>query len=137
MPDRVLSDETDQQLTAARRLLGDLQVELATVPATAADAATLADSVRQLDELFLLVVVGEFNAGKSAFINALLGSKVLDEGRHPDHRTDSPHPLRRDDLERTARLRHPRRHGARRLPQETSTSSTRRAPTRSSASTSA
>jgi small GTP-binding protein len=83
LPDRVLSDESDQQLTAARRLLGDLQVELAKVPATVGDAATLADSVRQLDELFLLVVVGEFNAGKSAFINALLGTKVLDEGVTP------------------------------------------------------
>ncbi len=83
MPDRVLSEEADRQLTAARRLLGDLQVELATVPATTADAATLTESVRQLDELFLLVVVGEFNAGKSAFINALLGRKVLDEGVTP------------------------------------------------------
>ncbi len=53
------------------------------MPATAADAATLAESVRQLDELFLLVVVGEFNAGKSAFINALLGRAVLDEGVTP------------------------------------------------------
>ena len=83
MPDRVLSEQTDQQLTAARRLLVDLQVELASVPATAEDAATLAESVRQLDELFLLVVVGEFNAGKSAFINALLGRTVLDEGVTP------------------------------------------------------
>ena len=32
--------------------------------------------IEQLDELFLLVVVGEFNAGKSAFINALLGQRV-------------------------------------------------------------
>jgi small GTP-binding protein len=31
----------------------------------------------------LLVVVGEFNAGKSAFINALLGQKVLQEGVTP------------------------------------------------------
>ena len=76
LPDRVLSDETDRQLTEARRMLADLQVELATVPASSPDAATLAESVRQLDELFLLVVVGEFNAGKSAFINALLGSRV-------------------------------------------------------------
>ncbi len=83
LPDRVLSEQTDQQLTAARRLLGDLQVALASVPATAADASTLAESVRQLDELFLLVVVGEFNAGKSAFINALLGRAVLDEGVTP------------------------------------------------------
>ena len=83
LPDRVLSEQTDQQLTAARRLLSDLQVELASVPATGPDATTLAESVRQLDELFLLVVVGEFNAGKSAFINALLGTSVLDEGVTP------------------------------------------------------
>jgi small GTP-binding protein len=83
LPNRILNVETDQQLTAARRLLGELQVELATVPATAADAATLAELVRQLDELFLLVVVGEFNAGKSAFINALLGARILDEGVTP------------------------------------------------------
>jgi hypothetical protein len=31
------------------------------LPAT----TTLANSIRQLDDLFLLVVVGEFNAGKS------------------------------------------------------------------------
>ena len=83
MPDRVLSEQTDQQLTAARRLLVDLQIELASVPATAGDAATLGESVRQLDELFLLVVVGEFNAGKSAFINALVGRAVLEEGVTP------------------------------------------------------
>lgn len=34
----------------------------------------------QLEELFLLVVVGEFNAGKSAFLNAMLGKKYLKEG---------------------------------------------------------
>lgn len=78
MPDRLLTDETDQQLTLARRVLADLQVELATVPATASDGATLAESVRQLDELFLLVVVGEFNAGNSACINALVGATILE-----------------------------------------------------------
>jgi small GTP-binding protein len=36
-----------------------------------------------LDDLFLLVVVGEFNAGKSACINALLGQKLLKEGVTP------------------------------------------------------
>jgi small GTP-binding protein len=56
---------------------------LAAVPATSDDASTLAASVRQLDELFLIVVVGEFNAGKSAFINALLGAHVLEEGVTP------------------------------------------------------
>ncbi len=83
MPNRVLTDKADELLTSARRVLADLRVELATVPATSEDAATLAESIRQLDELFLLVVVGEFNAGKSAFINALLGSRVLEEGVTP------------------------------------------------------
>lgn len=43
----------------------------------------LRESSMQLDELFLLVVVGEFNAGKSALINAILGEKVLLEGVTP------------------------------------------------------
>jgi len=36
-----------------------------------------------MEELFLLVVVGEFNAGKTAFLNALLGEKLLTEGVTP------------------------------------------------------
>lgn len=43
----------------------------------------LHDALKQLDELFLLVVVGEFNSGKSTIINALLGSKFLAEGILP------------------------------------------------------
>jgi small GTP-binding protein len=50
------------------------------------DQDTLHRSISQLDELFLLVVVGEFNAGKSAFINALLGQPVLEEGVTPTTR---------------------------------------------------
>jgi ribosome biogenesis GTPase A len=37
----------------------------------------------QLSGLFLLVVAGEFNSGKSSFINALLGDRVLPEGVTP------------------------------------------------------
>jgi small GTP-binding protein len=36
-----------------------------------------------LTGLFLLVIAGEFNSGKSSFINALLGEKVLPEGVTP------------------------------------------------------
>lgn len=43
----------------------------------------MGDTIKQLDELFLLVVVGEFNSGKSAFINALLGDNYLEEGVTP------------------------------------------------------
>jgi hypothetical protein len=41
--------------------------------AAPADVDHLRRALQQLDELFLLVVVGEFNSGKSALINALLG----------------------------------------------------------------
>jgi len=37
----------------------------------------------QLAGLFLLVIAGEFNSGKSSFINALLGEAVLPEGVTP------------------------------------------------------
>jgi len=43
----------------------------------------LRKAIDQLDELFLIVAVGEFNAGKSALINAILGEKVLVEGVTP------------------------------------------------------
>ncbi len=37
----------------------------------------------QLDDLFLIVVAGEYNSGKSAFINALMGSEYLKTGITP------------------------------------------------------
>jgi small GTP-binding protein len=80
---RVLTPDAERQLAEARDALGDLRDLLARIPAADEDAATLAASIRQLDDLFLLVVVGEFNAGKSAFVNALLGQRVLDEGVTP------------------------------------------------------
>jgi small GTP-binding protein len=79
----VLSATAEQHLTEARQLLSELGDLLTRVPATESDARTLATSVRQLDDFFLLVVVGEFNAGKSAFINALIGGRVFDEGVTP------------------------------------------------------
>lgn len=47
------------------------------------DVARLRQALRQLDELFLMVFVGEFNSGKSALINALLGARYLKEGPTP------------------------------------------------------
>ncbi|KAF2077158.1 hypothetical protein CYY_001543 [Polysphondylium violaceum] len=45
---------------------------------------TLKEVSEQLkDSLFLLVVVGEFNSGKSSFLNALLGNTYLKEGITP------------------------------------------------------
>ncbi|KAB5557434.1 hypothetical protein DKX38_008343 [Salix brachista] len=41
------------------------------------------DAVSQIDEPFLLAIVGEFNSGKSTVINALLGKRYLNEGVVP------------------------------------------------------
>jgi small GTP-binding protein len=60
-----------------------LQLALTGFDVTSEDRRTLQKSLRQLDELFLLVAVGEFNSGKSAFINALLGESFLPEGVTP------------------------------------------------------
>ena len=79
----VLGGEHERLLREERRLLGDVRVVLAECGATPDDQAVLRSSVEQLDSLFLLVVVGEFNSGKSAFINALLGSRILEEGVTP------------------------------------------------------
>ncbi len=80
---RVLSDAQERLIADERAILARVVAALSGVDVTDEDRETLLRSVRQLDELFLLVVVGEFNAGKSAFINALLGRSVLAEGVTP------------------------------------------------------
>lgn len=80
---RVIAPDLQQQLNSGRELLAELRDALTRFNAAEADQAALAASIRQLDEFFLLVIVGEFNAGKSAFINALLGQRVLTEGVTP------------------------------------------------------
>lgn len=60
-----------------------LRSALARLDASADQQQALDQSIAQLDELFLLVVVGEFNAGKSAFINALIGQVLMKEGVTP------------------------------------------------------
>ena len=60
--------------TALARFGGDVDPE---------DLRRFREARDQLTGLFLLVVAGEFNAGKSSFINALLGERVLPEGVTP------------------------------------------------------
>jgi small GTP-binding protein len=80
---RLLAPIAEQQLADVRRQLAALRDRLVALPATEPDLATLSGSIRQLDELFMIVVVGEFNVGKSAFVNALLGERVFEEGVTP------------------------------------------------------
>ncbi len=79
----VLTKEHEALLKEERRIMNDLQMALVKFDVEPNDEESLRQSIQQLDELFLVVVVGEFNSGKSAMINALLGQKVLEEGVLP------------------------------------------------------
>ena len=79
----ILDERQRELLKEERSQLQTLTVALARFEAAPEDLDTLQRSLAQLDELFLLVVVGEFNSGKSAVINALLGQSLLEEGVTP------------------------------------------------------
>ncbi len=79
----VLQEQQRRLLQQERRIASELQTCLVGFEGADAFAATLRQVTDALDDLFLLVIVGEFNAGKSACINALLHEQVLEEGAIP------------------------------------------------------
>ena len=79
----LLTKSQKDLLSQERELLNKIQLTLVEYGVQDTDQQALEESIRQLDDFFLLVVVGEFNAGKSAFINALLGESLLKEGVTP------------------------------------------------------
>jgi len=83
MRDSMLTDKQLQFLHDEKETLTGILLKLSEVGISKESLKTLQQAVLQLDELFLLVFVGEFNAGKSALINAILGEKVLQEGVTP------------------------------------------------------
>ena len=87
---KILDPGQDEILKEERRVLSRLQLALVKFAAAPDHQAALDRSIQQLDELFLLVIVGEFNAGKSAFINALVGTPVAQEGVTPTTAQMSP-----------------------------------------------
>jgi small GTP-binding protein len=91
-----LDSRRAQLLGRTRDVLGELRDVLAQLPTAEQDHVVLVSSIRQLDDFFLLVVAGEFNSGKSAFINALLGRELLQEGVTPT--TSQIHVLKHGDV---------------------------------------
>ena len=83
MRESVLTDEQARLLRDEKEALAQIRLELAEIEIPREALARLQEAILQLDELFLVVVVGEFNAGKSALVNALLGERVLPEGVTP------------------------------------------------------
>ena len=83
MRQSVLTDQQAQFLRDEKEALARMQLELAKMDLPREAWDTLEKAILQLDELFLIVIAGEFNAGKTALINSLLGQKVLAEGATP------------------------------------------------------
>ena len=80
---KILSGGEDELVREERRILARLRAALVRFDVAPEHQQALDRSIEQLDELFLLVIVGEFNSGKSAFINALVGAPVAAEGVTP------------------------------------------------------
>lgn len=70
-------------LDGERALLRSLRDLLARLDADEATLERLDAVLDGLDALFLVVVVGEFNAGKSSVLNVLFGARLLEEGPIP------------------------------------------------------
>jgi small GTP-binding protein len=82
---RLITERQEGLLGELRALLERLSIAMEQFGADVdpGDARTLREILAHLDELFLIVVAGEFNSGKSSFLNALLGEQVLAEGVTP------------------------------------------------------
>src|SRR5215204_4848451 len=80
---RILDDRREAVVERERALLERFIGFLKDFGASSDDAELVRRALSDLDELFLLVIVGEFNSGKSAFINALLGAQISGEGVTP------------------------------------------------------
>jgi small GTP-binding protein len=103
---QLLSERQSDLLERLRVLLEQLLMALERFGADTRpeDVRTLRDLLANLNELFLIVIAGEFNSGKSSFVNALLGAPILPEGVTPT--TDAITLLRYGD-EKTSELQQP------------------------------
>lgn len=94
----------DALITREKECLTETIEFLETAVPDMGETRLLKDALVGLEEPFLLVVVGEFNSGKSTVINALLGAKYLEEGILPT--TNEISILKHaDDKEKTEKVR--------------------------------
>ena len=92
---RILDDRREALVERERALLERFIGFLKDFGVPSEDVDLVRRAHADLEELFLLVIVGEFNSGKSALINALLEAEISKEGVTPT--TDRITVLRYDD----------------------------------------
>ena len=80
---RILDERQEALVDRERALLERFIAFLKDFGAPSEDVELLRRALSDIEDLFLLVIVGEFNSGKSAFINALLGAGISEEGVTP------------------------------------------------------
>ncbi len=80
---QILDERRKSLVERERSLMEQLVGFLKDFGAPQDDVELVLQTLEDLEELFLLVIVGEFNSGKSAFVNAMLGAEVSEEGVTP------------------------------------------------------
>ena len=78
-----LTRKQHKVISEEKSLLSSNSVFLSSINCDKNDINLLKDTQVQLDELFLIVIAGEYNSGKTAFINTLLGDSFLKTGITP------------------------------------------------------
>ena len=80
---QILNPEHHSTITEIKSVLLDLSVFLERIESEKKNISLVKDLIINLEDLFLIVIAGEYNSGKSAFINALLGDELLKTGVTP------------------------------------------------------
>ena len=77
------SKKQKEIIQKVRDILTDLLTCITAANGSQEQIDMVKDTLQALENSFLVVVVGEFNSGKSSFINALLNTDLLEEGVTP------------------------------------------------------
>ncbi|HHO56405.1 MAG TPA: GTP-binding protein, partial [Trueperaceae bacterium] len=78
-----LSEATRSLVSKERQQLSELHSLILELDASESELESLKTALKDLDGIFMVVISGEYNAGKSSLVNALLGQKVMTEGVTP------------------------------------------------------
>jgi hypothetical protein len=78
-----MNKKQEDILKREKKIFETLHQSIEKISSNKEDLKYIQDTIEQLDQLFLITIVGEFNSGKSSFINALLGDKYMKDGIIP------------------------------------------------------